>query len=387
MNIVSKISAATLLLFSSSSCNAQIKNAKTEIVKIYGNCEMCEKTIETAGNVKKVANVEWNKDSKMATITYDSIKTNQDEILKRIALAGYDSDKFLAPDDVYSKLAGCCQYERVKKTAIVSTAVIEDHSMHNQENVVETKQEVNQLKTIFESYFALKDALVKSDGKLVSTLAKDVLANINSVKMEKLSSEEHTVWMKVMSSLKSNTEKIVATTIIEKQRVVFMDLSANFYALLKVSKQDYSIYYQNCPMKTTQCTIKKTYEVNQLKKKVSFKNSDGKLVSTFVAVKMEKLSSEEHTVWMKVMSSLKSNTEKIVATTIIEKQRVVFMDLSANFYALLKVSKQDYSIYYQNCPMYNDGKGANWLSKENAVKNPYYGSQMLTCGKTVETIK
>ena len=99
MNIVSKISAATLLLFSSSSCNAQIKNAKTEIVKIYGNCEMCEKTIETAGNVKKVANVEWNKDSKMATITYDSIKTNQDEILKRIALAGYDSDKFLAPDD------------------------------------------------------------------------------------------------------------------------------------------------------------------------------------------------------------------------------------------------------------------------------------------------
>lgn len=284
MNIVSKISAATLLLFSSSSCNAQIKNAKTEIVKIYGNCEMCEKTIETAGNVKKVANVEWNKDSKLATITYDSIKTNQDEILKRIALAGYDSDKFLAPDDVYSKLAGCCQYERVKKTAIVSTAVIEDHSMHNQENVVETKQEVNQLKTIFESYFALKDALVKSDGKLVSTLAKDVLANINSVKMEKLSSEEHTVWMKVMSSLKSNTEKIAATTIIEKQRVVFMDLSANFYALLKVSKQDYSIYYQNCPM-------------------------------------------------------------------------------------------------------YNDGKGANWLSKENAVKNPYYGSQMLTCGKTVETIK
>lgn len=284
MNIVSKISAATLLLFSSSSCNAQIKNAKTEIVKIYGNCEMCEKTIETAGNVKKVANVEWNKDSKMATITYNSIKTNQDEILKRIALAGYDSDKFLAPDDVYSKLAGCCQYERVNKTAIVSTAVIEDHSMHNQENVVETKQEVNQLKTIFESYFALKDALVKSDGKLVSTLAKDVLANINSVKMEKLSSEEHTVWMKVMSSLKSNTEKIAATTIIEKQRVVFMDLSANFYALLKVSKQDYSIYYQNCPM-------------------------------------------------------------------------------------------------------YNDGKGANWLSKENAVKNPYYGSQMLTCGKTVETIK
>lgn len=284
MNLISKISAATILVFSFSSCNAQIKNAKTERVKIYGNCEMCEKTIETEGNIKKVAYVEWNKDSKMATITYDSTKTNQDEILKRIALAGYDSDKFLAPDDVYSKLAGCCQYERVNKTAIVSTVVIEDHSMHNQENAIETKQEVNQLKTIFENYFALKDALIKSDGKLASTLAKDLLININ-------------------------------------------------------------------------------------------------------AVKMDKLSLEEHKVWMKVLSDLKSNTEKISATTSVEKQRSTFMDLATNFYDLLKVSKQDNPIYYQNCPMYNDGKGANWLSKENAVKNPYYGSQMLTCGKTVETIK
>ncbi len=284
MNLISKISAATILLFSFSSCNAQIKNAITESVKIYGNCEMCENTIETAGSVKKIANVDWNKDSKIATITYDSTKTNQDEILKRIALAGYDSDKFLAPDDVYSKLAACCQYERVNKTAIVSTAVIEDHSMHNQENVVETEQELNQLKTIFENYFTLKDALVKSDGKLASTIAEDLLANINSVKMDKLSSEEHAVWMKVLSSLRSNTEKIAVTKSIEKQRIAFMDLSANFYDLLKVSKQDYSIYYQNCPM-------------------------------------------------------------------------------------------------------YSDDKGANWLSKENTVKNPYYGSQMLTCGKTVETIK
>lgn len=284
MNLISKISAAIMLLFSFSSCNAQIKNAKTESVKIYGNCEMCEKTIETAGNVNKFAKVDWNKDSKMAIITYDSTETNEDEILKRIALAGYDSDKFLAPDDVYSKLAGCCQYERVNKTAIATTKVMEDHLMHNQEIAVETKQEVNQLKTIFENYFALKDALIKSDGKLASTLAKDLLININ-------------------------------------------------------------------------------------------------------AVKMDKLSSEEHTVWMKVLSSLKSNTDKISAITSVEKQRSTFMDLSTNFYDLLKVGKQEYTIYYQNCPMYNDGKGANWLSKENEVKNPYYGSQMLTCGKTVETIK
>jgi len=123
--------------------------------------------------------------------------------------------------------------------------------------------------------------------------------------------------------------------------------------------------------------------------------SDGKLASSVAkdllinvnAVKMDKLSQEEHSVWMKIVSSLKSNTEKISTTTSLEKQRIAFMDVSTNFYDLLKVSKQENSIYHQNCPMYNDGKGANWLSKENAVKNPYYGSQMLTCGKTIETIK
>ena len=40
-----------------------------------------------------------------------------------------------------------------------------------------------------------------------------------------------------------------------------------------------------------------------------------------------------------------------------------------------------------HCPMANNGKGADWLSKENEVKNPYYGSMMLGCGKVTETIK
>ena len=63
------------------------------------------------------------------------------------------------------------------------------------------------------------------------------------------------------------------------------------------------------------------------------------------------------------------------------------MSLSENMHDLMKSAKLDIPVYYQHCPMYNDGKGANWLSTENGVKNPYYGSQMLNCGKTIETIK
>jgi copper chaperone CopZ len=284
MRTISKMVAAMLLLFSFSFCSVQIRNAKTESVKIYGNCAMCEKTIETAGNVGKVAMVDWDKDNKMATITYDSTKTNKSEILKRIALAGYDSDYFLAPDEVYGKLAGCCQYERVNKPTISPSPVMEDHSMHNQEVVDEEKQEVNHFKAVYDNYFDLKDALVKSDEKSAARMAKELSANI-------------------------------------------------------------------------------------------------------MAVKMNELSSEEHTVWMKVLGTLKSNTAIVSSTADLEKQRIAFMEISEKLYDLLQVSKQDYSIYYQHCPMYNDGKGANWLSKENAIKNPYYGSQMLTCGSTIETMK
>ena len=102
---------------------------------------------------------------------------------------------------------------------------------------------------------------------------------------------------------------------------------------------------------------------------------------------MEQLTTEEHNVWMKVMKDLAFDAEHIADTKSAEHQRDHFTTLSKNMYALMKISKQDMPIYYQHCPMFDNGKGADWLSKEEPIKNPYYGNQMLTCGKTVETIK
>jgi hypothetical protein len=101
---------------------------------------------------------------------------------------------------------------------------------------------------------------------------------------------------------------------------------------------------------------------------------------------MENLTKEEHAEWMKVMKDLVFDAEHISETKDVGHQRDHFTSLSKNMYAVMKVSKQDVPIYYQFCPMANKGKGANWLSKENIVKNPYYGSKMMGCGKTVETL-
>lgn len=281
MKSLSKIMAVIAILFTFTACEAQIKNEKKETVKIYGNCNMCKSTIEKAGNAGKTAKVEWNKDTKMASIAYDQKATTLDEILKRIALAGYDSDAFRAPDDAYAKLPECCQYDRPIKTIAKTETAHKEHSGHDMPAVQQTQ---GQLKPIFDNYFEVKDALVKTDGKLASEKAKALVKTINAVKMNDLKAEEHAIWMKVMNDLKEDAEHISETTDAKHQRDHFITLSKSIYALLKASK----------------------YEI---------------------------------------------------------------------------------PVYYQFCPMANDGKGANWLSKEDAVKNPYYGSQMLTCGKTVETIK
>ncbi|MCP1994457.1 DUF3347 domain-containing protein [Flavobacterium sp. HSC-61S13] len=286
MKSISKILMVITVLLSAVNSFAQIKNAKTETVKIYGNCEMCKTTIEKAGNLKNVATVDWNKDTKMATLNYDGKKTNQDEILKRIALAGYDSEKFLAPDDVYAKLSDCCQYKRelkpVAKTRDAGMDMKAEHGNHNPKEMA-TTQIVPQLKTVFDNYFSVKDALIKTDAGTSSAKASE-------------------------------------------------------------------------------------------------------LVKAIKAVEMTKLSNEEHTVWMKVMKDLTANAEKIAVAKDVTKQREIFALLANNMYELAKVSKQETPVYYQHCPMYNNGKGANWLSKEEAIKNPYYGSKMLTCGSVQETI-
>ncbi|MDQ5929375.1 MAG: hypothetical protein QG594_1154 [Bacteroidota bacterium] len=106
---------AIFLLLSTTFVIAQINNSKTETFKIYGNCGMCKKTIEKAGNLKNTAKVDWNVDSKMAILTFDSTQTNADEILKRIANAGYESAKFPASSTAYNQLLGCCQYDKPER--------------------------------------------------------------------------------------------------------------------------------------------------------------------------------------------------------------------------------------------------------------------------------
>ena len=88
---------------------------------------------------------------------------------------------------------------------------------------------------------------------------------------------------------------------------------------------------------------------------------------------------------MEVLNDLETTAKQLSQEKNIEKQRSTFAKLSQPMYKLAQKANLGYTVYYQNCPMFNGG--SNWLSKDSDIKNPFYGNMMLTCGSTVETLK
>jgi hypothetical protein len=71
----------------------------------------------------------------------------------------------------------------------------------------------------------------------------------------------------------------------------------------------------------------------------------------------------------------------------IPHQREHFDMLSKDMYDLVKLFGAGQLLYVDHCPMYNDKKGADWLSETKEIKNPYMGSAMSTCGSVKEELK
>jgi len=99
-------------IFTTTTVNAQNKNKQSESFKVWGNCGMCEKTIEKSLKVKGILSAEWNKDSKIITVVFNPKIITLKTIHKKITSVGYDTELETANDEVYNNLHGCCQYTR-----------------------------------------------------------------------------------------------------------------------------------------------------------------------------------------------------------------------------------------------------------------------------------
>ncbi|MCB0662004.1 MAG: efflux RND transporter periplasmic adaptor subunit [Saprospiraceae bacterium] len=113
----------------------------------------------------------------------------------------------------------------------------------------------------------------------------------------------------------------------------------------------------------------------------------GEVLKSLEAIDMELLEGPAHMFWMKELKSLKAHAGKLKEASDVEIQREQFDYLSQ---ALIKTLKAfgvtNNTFYVQHCPMANENNGADWISAEKKILNPYFGDKMLTCGAVITVL-
>ncbi|MEJ6981252.1 DUF3347 domain-containing protein [Pedobacter sp. P351] len=91
--------------------------------------------------------------------------------------------------------------------------------------------------------------------------------------------------------------------------------------------------------------------------------------------------------YAEIHEDAKEHAEHIAANAgNLKHQREHFESLSQDVYDLVKSVGGARKLYLDYCPMYNNNKGANWISETKEIKNPYLGKEMPECGTVKEEL-
>ena len=113
-----------------------------------------------------------------------------------------------------------------------------------------------------------------------------------------------------------------------------------------------------------------------------------KLKETLDGISMSLFEGDAHNLWMHESMPLKALIEEIARAKTIDATRKLFKPFSMHMINIAKAfDPMEKPLFIQHCPMADDFKGADWLSKEDNIMNPYYGASMLTCGEVTDTIQ
>ena len=106
------------------------------------------------------------------------------------------------------------------------------------------------------------------------------------------------------------------------------------------------------------------------------------------SVDMTLLDAAAHDQWMMLLNPIKQSATGIESKTDVEAQRKDFQTLSDHLIEAVELFgiNRD-KAYRAYCPMAFGDKGAYWLSEIEDIKNPYFGSAMLTCGENKAVYK
>jgi len=88
-----------------------------EVIKVWGNCGMCKKKIETAAKAAGAKSASWDAETHELKVVYFPEVTSSSKIQEAIAKTGYDTQDFTGDQAAYDNLHGCCKYDRKSEAA------------------------------------------------------------------------------------------------------------------------------------------------------------------------------------------------------------------------------------------------------------------------------
>jgi Cu(I)/Ag(I) efflux system membrane fusion protein len=104
-------------------------------------------------------------------------------------------------------------------------------------------------------------------------------------------------------------------------------------------------------------------------------------------VNMNQLKGDAHSLWMQLSTSLKPSLQHIEHFGDIKLIREKFIAISNTMITIMaSFDPLSSTVYIQHCPMADSNNGADWLSQEKEIRNPYFGESMLKCGEVKKEI-
>lgn len=97
---------------------------------------------------------------------------------------------------------------------------------------------------------------------------------------------------------------------------------------------------------------------------------------------------ENRHAWMSYSEQIREYIQQANEAKNIAELRAIFKPLSRAFIDLVKtIGSIDTPLFVEYCPMAENNTGADWLSTEAEIRNPYFGASMLGCGEVKEELR
>lgn len=100
----------------------------------------------------------------------------------------------------------------------------------------------------------------------------------------------------------------------------------------------------------------------------------------------EVLEPKNRGLWLAIDRIIQKEAENLMSESDVDEQRVYFRRISNAMIRMVEeFNPVKYIVYHMSCPDFR-GRSADWLSREEEIRNPYHGEENPDCGEIVQRL-